>query len=501
MSDISLGRDLTIELTLANGAISTGLQVERLQGREAISEPYLHRISFRADAEIASTDVVGEGARVILRNEAGTLVVHGVVVELVAEDPLGDQGHVYAVSIAPRLKLLDLNRQNQVYGSNSKVSVRDLIEGELNGTLAANRGHMTIAHELHLSASYRQREFIVQYNETDLAFLSRWCESNGIFYFFKQGDSAETVVFGDSNVAFVAAALPQLPYRNGHSLLVSRHAAVTSFGFRARPVSKSVVLREYNPEKPALLLRSTAAVEPGKSGTVVEYGQYFIEPDEGDHLAKVRAEEIGCRAKIFRGISNAPQLRPGVFFDLQDHPTLDERYLVIAVEHEVSTPAPTGFGEAVDNGGKPYSNRFEAIPLSVAFRPERKTPRPMAAGLFNAFVDGETDGTRAEVDGHGRYKVRLRYDEGDSADGKASEFVRKAEPYAGPADTGMHFPLLKGTEVVLSCVNGDIDRPIIVGAVPNPLTPNVVGNRNQTINRFRSPSGTMFEMNDGPSGS
>ncbi len=38
----------------------------------------------------------------------------------------------------------------------------------------------------------------------------------------------------------------------------------------------------------------------------------------------------------------------------------------------------------------------------------------------------------------------------------------------------MHFPLLKGTEVVLSCVNGDIDRPIIVGAVPNPL---IVGQR------------------------
>ena len=500
MSDTSRDHDLTITLSLAGGRIESGLHVERLQGREAISEPYLHRVSFRADREIADADVVGESAQVTMRNEAGTLVVNGVVVEFVAGDPLGDQGYLYAVSIAPRLKLLDLNRQNQVYGSHTKVSVRDLIEGELNGTLAAHRSHMTVAHELNLSTSYRQRDFIVQYNETDLAFLSRWCEANGIFYFFKQGDSSETVVFGDSNVAFVQAELQQLPYRNGHSLLLTKQAAVTSFGFTARPVSKSVVLREYNPEKPALLLRSTAEVEPGKTGTVIEYGQYFLEPDEGDHLAKVRAEEIGCRAKVFRGVSNAPQLRPGLFFDLKDHPTLDERYLVISVEHEVATPAPTGFGEAGEAGGKPYSNRFEAIALSVAFRPERKTPRPLAAGLFNAFVDGETDGTRAEIDGHGRYKVRLRYDEGDSADGKASEFVRKAEPYAGPADTGMHFPLLKGTEVVLCCVNGDIDRPIIVGAVPNPLTPNVVGNHNPTINRFRSPSGTMFEMNDGPSG-
>lgn len=492
--------DTTITLALAGGSITSGLHVELLSGREAISQPYAYRIGFRSDRAIAAADVIGERARATVTTEAGELAVSGVVIEFIAGDPLGDQGHVYTVVVAPRLRMLDLSRQNQIYGSTSKVSVKDIIQKELEGSLAANHGHITIEHELNLSASYREREFIVQYSESDLAFLSRWCEASGIFYFFKQSDDGETVVFGDSNVAFVEASLAQLPYRHGRDAITTSQSAVTSFGFVARPVSKTVVLREYNPEKPALLLRSTAEVSDGKTGTVIEYGQHFLEPEEGDQLARVRAEELACRAKVFRGVSNAPQLRPGVFFSLNGHPDLDERYLVISVEHDVSTPSPVGYGAAEAVAGQPYGNRFEAILLSVPFRPARTTPRPLAAGLFNAFVDGEADGSRAEVDGQGRYKVRLRYDEGESADGKASEYLRKAEPYAGPGDTGMHFPLLKGTEVVLCCVNGDIDRPIIVGAVPNPLTPNVVSKANRTLNRFRSPSGTLFEMNDGSAG-
>lgn len=499
MAESSSTQSLTIVLELASGSIKSGIYVESLQGSEAISHPYSHRVIFRSDKEIAADDVVGEGAKVTVKSPGGDLVVNGVVVEFAGDDPRSENEFVYWIEIAPRLKLLDLSRQNQVYGTNSKVTVKDIIQGEVNGTLGKDSEPLKIEAEINLDATYRERDFVVQYNETDLAFLSRWCEGSGIFYYFKQGDSNETVVFGDSNVAFAEAEASKLPYRNGRNLGISI-AAVTSFRVFTRPVTKTVVLREYNPDQPKLVLRSNVSVDKGKIGTIIEYGQYFLEPDEGDYLATVRAQEVGWRRETFRGESTAPQLRPGMFFDLSEHPSLDGRYLIVSVDHSASTPAPAAFGAVDAPEGRPYRNSFEAILLTVPFRPERKTPRPLAAGLFTAHVDGESDGSRAEVDEHGRYKIKLRYDEGDSSDGKASEYVRKAEPYAGPADTGMHFPLLKGTEVVLSCVNGDIDRPIIVGAVPNPLTPNVVASRNQTLNRLRSPSGTLFEMNDGTAG-
>lgn len=487
--------DTTITLILGRGRTRPGLHVETVEGREAISRPYSFEATFRARDAIDPRDVIGESVRLSVRTEAGEMPVCGVAVAFRAEDPLGDQGHVYAIEIAPRLAMLDLTRQNQVYGSGQTVSVKDLIAREMQAGLADHHGHGAIPHELHLHATYRERDFLVQYEETDLAFLSRWCEASGIFYFFRQDGEDETVVFGDSNVAF--AQVDALPYRHGHEALVTARPAVTAFGFTARPTAAAVILRDYNPAKPALPLRSRAEVAGGTAGTVIAYGQHFLEPEEGDHLARVRAEEIACRGQVFRGRSNVPWLRPGVFFNLTGHPSLDDHYLVTAVTHAVATPAPVGFGGPAVPEGRPYGNAFEAIPLAVPFRPERRTPRPVAAGLFTAFIDGEADGTRAEIDAEGRYKVRLRYDEGSPSSGKASEFIRKAEPYAGPSDTGMHFPLLKGTEVLLACVNGDIDRPVIVGAVPNPHTPNVVGQRNHTMNRFRSPSGTLFEMNDG----
>ncbi|MDQ0446948.1 type VI secretion system Vgr family protein [Methylobacterium aerolatum] len=484
-----------ITLTLGGGSIRSGLYVEAVVGEEALSQPYAYRINFRSDDPIKPSDVIGKGVSVTVKSEAGDLPVHGVALEFGAEDPLPNQGYLYVVLVVPQLKLLDLTRQNQVYGSEQKISVRDLIDQEMKASLAAHHGHSSITHELNLNGTYREREFIVQYEETDLTFLSRWCEGNGIFYFFKQADDHETVVFGDANTAFVRA--DTLPYRRGQYTLVTAEAAVTSFGFGAKAIPETVILRDYNPVKPALPLFSKTSVSGGSLGTVVQYGQNYLEPDEGDRLAKIRAEEIACRATVFQGESNAPQLRPGYFFTLKNHPSLDDQYLVTRVTHEVVAPAPAGYGSSSVGAAKPYGNVFEAIPLSVAFRPERKAPRPVIPGLFTAFIDGEDDGTRAEIDGQGRYKVRIRFDEGTHAPAKASDFFRKAEPYAGPADTGMHFPLLKGTEVLLCCVNGDIDRPIILGAVANPLTPNVATERNHTFNRFRSPAGTMLEMNDG----
>ena len=78
--------------------------------------------------------------------------------------------------------------------------------------------------------------------------------------------------------------------------------------------------------------------------------------------------------------------------------------------------------------------------------------------------------------------------------------MRKAEPYGG-ANSGMHFPLLKNTDVVLSCVNGDPDRPIIVGAMQNGMHKSVVSSSNSTANRIQTTSGSIFEIDDGPASS
>lgn len=493
-------------LWLEGAGIKKGdVRVEAIEGREAISMPYRFEAIFVSSRALKASDIVGQAMKLGIDVGSDSLVVHGVVLEFHTEDPTVAGDFVYRVVVVPRAKILDFNRQNRIFGSQTPITLPEIIQQELDGKLAKQSSHGAghgeiIQSELRLIGSYPAHNYVVQYSESDLAFMSRLCEHAGVFFFFEQTDSGEKMIFGDNNLAFTAADLPEggVVYRQVGQGSSSNLRRALSFRNEAKALPGKIFLREYNEMMPSVELLSNADISRDGFGIVVEYGQHFATPDEGNRLAKIRAEEIAVRGSVFWGQSNAPQLRPGYIFSISDHPdaNMDGRYVVTTVTHEAANPIALGQDFGVES--KAYTNRFEAIPLSVPFRPQRVTPKPVAAGIYNATVDGSGSGERAELDEHGRYKLRVFYDDGTSPDGKASEYVRKAEPYAGKQDSGMHFPLLKDTEVVLAFVNGDPDRPIIVGAVANPLTPNVVNRHNQTRNRIASTSGVLFEIEDGP---
>ncbi len=493
-------------LWLEGAGIKKGdVRVEAIEGREAISMPYRFEAIFVSSRALKASDIVGQAIKLGIDVGSDSFPVHGVVLEFHTEDPTVAGDFVYRAVVVPRVKILDFNRQNRIFGSQTPITLPEIIQQELDGKLAKQSSHGSgrgeiIQSDLRLIGSYPAHNYIVQYSESDLAFMSRLCEHAGVFFFFEQTDSGEKMIFGDNNLAFTAADLPDggVVYRQVGQGSSSNLRRAMSFRNEAKALPGKMFLREYNEMMPSVELLSNADISRDGFGIVVEYGQHFATPDEGNRLAKIRAEEIAVRGSVFWGQSNAPQLRPGYIFSISDHPdaNMDGRYVVTTVTHEAANPIALGQDFGVDS--KAYINRFEAIPLSVPFRPQRVTPKPVAAGIYNATVDGSGSGERAELDEHGRYKLRVFYDDGTSPDGKASEYVRKAEPYAGKQDSGMHFPLLKDTEVVLAFVNGDPDRPIIVGAVANPLTPNVVNRFNQTRNRIASTSGVLFEIEDGP---
>jgi len=157
----------------------------------------------------------------------------------------------------------------------------------------------------------------------------------------------------------------------------------------------------------------------------------------------------------------------------------------------------SGLGAELAEGEREtwYRNTFTVLPAEVQFRPERKTPKARFNGVLNAKIDAAGSGQYAELDEQGRYKIILPFDTSGRKDGKASAWVRMMQPYAGSGH-GMHFPLHKGTEVLLSFIDGDPDRPIIAGAVTNPETPSLVNADNQTKSRLVSASGNEFHMED-----
>ncbi|MCK5097489.1 MAG: hypothetical protein KAR45_05265, partial [Desulfobacteraceae bacterium] len=161
----------------------------------------------------------------------------------------------------------------------------------------------------------------------------------------------------------------------------------------------------------------------------------------------------------------------------------NRKYLVSEVTHEGHQTGYllAGLSKALEQRDEAmfYSNTFTAIYSNEQFRAEHLSEKPKISGTINAKIDAASSGEYAELDEYGRYKVILPFDRSGRFGGKASAWFRMMQPYAGQ-NQGMHFPLHKGTEVLLTFIDGNPDRPVIAGAMPNPETSSPVTDKNQT---------------------
>ena len=318
--------------------------------------------------------------------------------------------------------------------------------------------------------------------------------------FFEQSGEREKLIIADSITSELPCSPEPLRFVPADGLTKPYYdTAVSKFIAKRRTVPRKVVLKDYNYQTPNVNLVVEHEVSANGVGTHYSYGDTFITKEVGQGLAEVRAQAFSCREIMLHGAGYAPCLAAGHTFDLGNHPRRDwnAAYQVVSVKHRGwknwKGVTVTSVGKAVDRPG--YENVFEAIDAKTQFRPERVTPRPEFKGLLTAFIDSAQSGQYAELDELGRYKVRLPFDLADKGGGKASCWMRLAQPYAGQ-DFGMHFPLHKGAEVLLSFVDGDVDRPVIVSAVPNAELGNVVKDASETGNIIRTSSGNVLQMND-----
>jgi type VI secretion system secreted protein VgrG len=472
------------------------LDVQGFEGTEQISKPFSFLV-YAATSNKSDTDtLVGERAKLTVTTACGTLVASGIVFQIEEMDPTPQDMRVLKFCLNPRFSVTQLGVENRIYGPGQPVGVDDVIRQEI------GRSQINIPVEYMLDP-YPKRNYIVQYDESDFTFISRLCEHYGIFYYFKQENSGETVVFGDKNIAFPKVSFgskTSIYYSHPRDQNVGRKAdesAVLSFRQSRNFSSKKIKLRDYNDTIPSIV---TGEGDAGQStafhGTVVSFGEHFADDSGGADLAKVTAERVAAGHTIYFGETDAPQLRAGTIFTLDGHPTMNAEYLVVATSHSAYRPAPIGFN-ALPQAGRAYRNTIQCIRSNLSYRPSIVTKKPIAVGLHTAKIDGEAWNGRAEIDNQGRYKLQLMFADEAAARGRGSDFVRKVEPYVGPNQTGLHFPLVAGTEVIIGYINGDIDRPIVLGAVTNPSMQNLVTSASNTYNRIKSQSGSLFEIYDG----
>ena len=391
--------------------------------------------------------------------------------------PQHDVLFLYRLSVRPRLSALGQRSRLRVL---TDISVPDIIESVLKGGGFLSEKDYKFC----LSQSYPKRRFTIQYNETDLAFISRLAEHWGIGFFFEHHNGCDVVVFTDGDQRWEGGQVPVLPFTSTGEKL-----GLVDLSVRHAQVPGHYILRDYNPEHPTVDWTRSGSLSNGDDGEIIEYCSNFDSMEEGTLLLRARLDALSASRTAFSGQVAEAILEVGTTVQITGHPAFDRKMLsLISVELEWKSPAFSGDAPAE------FTQRFEAVVTGLNVRPERRTPTPRIDGVVLGMIEEEKDQEYAELDKDGGYRVRLVVDDPET-NPQPYAGVRMMQPHAGQG-YGFHFPQRPGTEVALSFIDGNPDRPVINGTIPNPLNSSPVQSTTAKSNVIRTGGGNEINFQD-----
>lgn len=463
------------------------LQIVDFEGVEGLSRLYRYEINLMSKSpDIPYESVINEAATLFRRRTGPEIKLHGIV----SEFEIGAESsswYAYHAVVVPRLWALTLTYKSQPYVGRS---VPEIIEDVL------NRNNLTGAdYELRLSDAYEARSYCVQYKETDFNFISRLMEYEGIFYFFDHSDDSEKLVITDDQASLPAIPNHDVLFFHREEGMVGKPETISDFSFRQKLVTGKVVLAERNSETPNHRLIVESSIDGSLPGERYEHDQHFLEVSAGERLARIRAEEIDAERRTYRGRGSTLAFTPGYFYALDGHyrSQFNTEYLITEVHHFGAQGGGLPFSKTKEESPV-YRNTFACIPSTIPFRPPRKAKAPTLPGILTALIESN-GGEYAYVDDDGYYHFKTFFDQTDTGDGSASAPVPAMQHHSGP-NQGTHFPHHKDREVIWACIDGNPDRPIVLGGRPNPNDKSPVVADTRMLNVIRTWAGNEFVMDD-----
>ena len=461
-------RDRMIKVSMPDGST---VDFVSMQGTERLNQPFELRVMVRVSREMgaalqADQLLMKKAVVTLLANGAPLRYFHGFVTDVAlggSKLDLGDTGGRtldYQITLRPWVWLLGQTSDCRVF---QNMTVPAIVQ-----EVCQKAGFTDLRTQL--SGSYEPREYCVQFREADLNFISRLLEQEGIFYFFEHSDSQHTLVLCD-DVAGLAPfpGYEEIPCSSSGTTLLgmadnsdylnkwwveqsvrSGKFATREFDFKApnSPLTEtSSIAREYDPARFERFDFPALATTP--------------QSDAVERVAKVRVEESQSSQMIARGAGDVRGVAAGRVFTLTQHRKADFniKYLV--------TSTVISMSEGPDGAAGEFAVSVEATDASEPYRPPRVTPKPLVHGLQTAFVVGpKGQEIYTDEEGFGQVKVQFHWDRQGQMDEHSSCWVRVSQAWAGDGWGALHLPRL-GQEVVVAFLDGDPDRPVIVGSLYN----------------------------------
>jgi type VI secretion system secreted protein VgrG len=422
---------------------------------EGVSEPFSVEVWFATKDEgfVVEDWITVRVALTAREDGARAARVFDGVVEAVSFEGLNGDALRFRFVLRPRLFALSHRVDSRIFQEQSVVDVVMAVLAEAGLAEGVER---------RLIADYEKREYVVQYGESDLAFVSRLCEEEGIFYFFEHRDDGHVLVLGDHDGAFTE------PESEEATVVLSRGQAgggraLVDLERVARLAPSHVHLRDFDVKQPAV---PPEAVAPSETA-VVPMGHYafaagFVSGKVAERKASARLRALRGGADVLVGRALAVGMVPGHRVRIDGFPegAVPEACTVIRCRTVGEQASERASGSAL--GSRASETTFELIPKEAPWAPPLRTPRPKIRGYQVATVTAPSEEPETiHTDALGRVKIRFPWDRSKRTDDTSSAWVRVSQIMLGGA---MILPRV-GWEVVVSFEGGDPDRPLVLGKV------------------------------------
>ncbi len=465
------------------------LLINRLTANEGLSQLFSYEVELlheENDPGFTPTPVdvkslLGQGVVISIEQRDKTTRTFTGIINHFAQGNRNVRFSYYYATIVPHVWILTQNLQNRIF---QNMSVLDILKKIFTGFDVSYQSQ----------GQYNPRNYCVQYRESDFDFASRLMEEEGIYYYFEHSEDRHKMVIADTPQSHLdcpsKSSIPfGLKVPSDKDFITSIKRWQTEYKLQ----TGKVTAWDYNFQLPTNKLDaaqpSNFTVGDNQKLEVYEYpGGYARKYDGiaaaggenvGDldnvfpdktRTAKNMMESFDAQYKTATGISDCSSMTAGYRFTLFNHPTNDfnGKYVITSITHETEQNPTYVTDDIVE---QPYSNNFTCIGFGErqpAFRPKRKTPKPIIQGSQTAIVVGRS-GDEIFTDKYGRVKVQFHWDRDGQVDASSSCWVRVAQPWAGNKWGTMFIPRV-GMEVVVHFLEGDPDQPIITGCVYNPKT-------------------------------
>lgn len=408
---------------------------------------------------------------------------NGLVTGLKEGPPVSRGLRSYSLIIRPQLWLLSQRSDCRIFMDMTTLQIVETLLGEHGIKAAVTGGVVTPPAPVHYS---------VQWNETDLDYLTRRLEADGLFYWFEHEEGQHTLHVASHPFGYTKGPETEVRFAAGstdrnHISQFARHYQFTP-GKRAGG--------DWNFEKPqgpqGATTPSLVSLPKNAEYELFHYPSKAMDQSANDQASKLRMQSVEADHEKIEGSSTVRTLAAGRRFKPYEVANADhqhEEYVVTAIVHQiVDSSYETGDGKL------DYANSFIALPSRLPATPHRHTTTPRIDGSQVAIVAGPP-GEEIHPDEYGRIKVWFPWQRKRAKkDGSDTCWIRVMQSWAGSTFGSQVIPRI-GMEVMVTYLEGDPDRPVVTGIVPNPSTKvpyALPENKTRTVIRSNTHKGQGF---------